>query len=176
MNYFNVFNLPEKFKIDYKKLSKKLYQLQKKYHPDLFANLSKNVQKLYLEKSTLINQMYSVLKNPLKRGKYILFLHGIDINHQEHLLYHDETLLHEQFNLNVQLDKMKKQNSNQIQLNLFLKELKKNEKINLKNMEYYFHIKNWNKAKINLIKLMFLKKIINKTEKIIEDRTNFNTL
>jgi molecular chaperone HscB len=47
MNYFSYFKLPEKFDINIKKLSKKYYSLQKKYHPDFFINCSSKKKKMF---------------------------------------------------------------------------------------------------------------------------------
>jgi len=47
MNYFELFHLPEKFKIDMEILSKKYYKLQLKFHPDLFINYSDSKKKIF---------------------------------------------------------------------------------------------------------------------------------
>ena len=44
MNYFELFGLPVSFKIDKSKLALKYFELQKKYHPDFFANGTEHEQ------------------------------------------------------------------------------------------------------------------------------------
>ncbi|NIH16833.1 MAG: hypothetical protein G8D24_02105 [Buchnera aphidicola (Periphyllus lyropictus)] len=47
MNYFSYFKLPKSFEINKKKLSRKYYSLQKKYHPDLHQNSSKKKKSIF---------------------------------------------------------------------------------------------------------------------------------
>ncbi|WII23678.1 hypothetical protein [Buchnera aphidicola] len=47
MNYFEYFNLPQKFQINKKKLLRKYYSLQKKYHPDMHINCSTKKKKIF---------------------------------------------------------------------------------------------------------------------------------
>ena len=74
MNYFQLFGLETQFTIDLAKLSTLYQTLQKKVHPDRFANASSQDQLLAVKKSTLINDAYQTLKNPLKRAQYLLCL------------------------------------------------------------------------------------------------------
>ena len=63
MNYFQLFGLDMQFDIDLAKLSTIYQTLQKKVHPDRFANASSQDQMLAVKKSTLINDAYQTLKN-----------------------------------------------------------------------------------------------------------------
>ena len=69
VNYFQLFGLETQFTIDLAKLSTLYQTLQKKVHPDRFANASSQDQLLAVKKSTLINDAYQTLKNPLKRAQ-----------------------------------------------------------------------------------------------------------
>ena len=44
MNYFELFNIPVQLKVNTALLSKKFFELSKKYHPDYFANDNEEVQ------------------------------------------------------------------------------------------------------------------------------------
>ena len=68
MNYFQLFGLEIEFIIDLPKLSTLYQALQKKVHPDRFAHASSQEQMLAVKKSTLVNDAYQTLKNPLKRA------------------------------------------------------------------------------------------------------------
>lgn len=168
MNYFDLFGLSKRFIVDNKKLSKKLHQLQKKYHPDLCRSLSINVQKHFLEKSTYINKAYSILKDPLKRGKYLLFLHGIEINNKDFFSCNDELFLKKQFELNLKLESFSKSKDNLQDCIIFLKNLCNTEDNIFKKMQNCFLKNSWLAAKDFLIKLMFIKKIRMKAEEIRE--------
>jgi len=74
-NYFELFNLPEKFQIDSLKLQKNYRTIQKEIHPDRFATSTENEKTQSMIKSTQVNDAYQTLKSPTKRAKYILSLH-----------------------------------------------------------------------------------------------------
>ena len=77
-NYFEIFNLPEKFDIDLTVLQKNYREIQKKIHPDKFTTSTENEKIQSMIKSTQINDAYKTLKLPLKRASYITSLHTDD--------------------------------------------------------------------------------------------------
>ena len=74
-NYFELFNLSEKFEIDSEKLQENYRSIQKEIHPDRFATSTENEKIQSMIKSTHVNDAYQTLKSPIKRAKYILSLH-----------------------------------------------------------------------------------------------------
>ena len=74
-NYFELFNLPEKFQIDLEMLQENYRAIQKEIHPDRFATSSENEKVQSMIKSTQANDAFQTLKSPIKRAKYILSLH-----------------------------------------------------------------------------------------------------
>lgn len=64
-SYFELYDLPPTFKVDEALLKKKFYALSKEFHPDYYANESKEKQDEILELSTLNNKAYKVLSDPL---------------------------------------------------------------------------------------------------------------
>ena len=74
-NYFELFNLPEKFQIDSVKLQENYRSIQKEIHPDRFATSTENEKIQSMIKSTQVNDAYQTLKSTTKRAKYILSLH-----------------------------------------------------------------------------------------------------
>lgn len=79
MNYFKLFNLEQKFSIDIDNLSECYQTIQRTVHPDKFAHATKQQQLVAVKKSTLVNDAYQTLKNPLKRAEYILILRKFDM-------------------------------------------------------------------------------------------------
>lgn len=77
MNYFELFELPVTIQIDKTKLAQKFFELQKKYHPDFFANGTEYEQEQALEISSQLNKALKVLKNEDQTIKYILQLKGL---------------------------------------------------------------------------------------------------
>jgi molecular chaperone HscB len=74
MNYFDLFELPVSFKIDKARLTHKYFELQKKYHPDFFANATEHEQEEALEISSQLNKAFNIFKNQDETIKYVLQL------------------------------------------------------------------------------------------------------
>ncbi|GBP42994.1 Iron-sulfur cluster co-chaperone protein HscB, mitochondrial [Eumeta japonica] len=71
--------VPETYDIDEQDLSKKYKDLQKFLHPDKFTNRDKKEHEISEEYSSLVNEAYKTLLEPLARGIYMLQLQGHDI-------------------------------------------------------------------------------------------------
>src|ERR1035437_3211064 len=77
MNYFELFEIPISLSVDKSLISKKYFELQKKYHPDFFTNASEQEQTEVLEKSSVINRAFKTLNDDDATLKYILELKGL---------------------------------------------------------------------------------------------------
>ena len=67
-----MFNLPKTFFIDIAELERQYIVLQSQYHPDKFVNKSPEEIAQATVKSSLINEQYQTLKDPVKRAKTLL--------------------------------------------------------------------------------------------------------
>lgn len=82
MEFFDIYEIEPSFSISENELKKKYLVLQKKFHPDRFAHSSIEEQKTALINSSLINDAYQVLKDDIRRAKYLLECNGVEItNH-----------------------------------------------------------------------------------------------
>lgn len=77
MTYFELFNIPVQLKVNAASLSKKFFELSKKYHPDYFANETEQIQADVLEKSALLNKAWKTFQNPDATIKYVLQQKGL---------------------------------------------------------------------------------------------------
>jgi molecular chaperone HscB len=120
MNYFEVFGLPEKLSIDTAALEKQFYSLSRKLHPDRFASRPAAEQEAALKQSSLLNDAYRALKDPILRTQYLLKLHGVELEEQSKAATDaaresggqkkqivPPELLEEVFELNMQLQEMR---------------------------------------------------------------------
>ena len=120
MNYFEVFSLPVKLGINGTALEKSFYKLSRTAHPDRFASKPAREQAEATERSSLLNDAYRTLRDPIRRTEYLLQLEGIDLEEQsvratqsaknsgtakKQIVPPD--LLEEAFELNMQLEEMK---------------------------------------------------------------------
>ncbi|MGA7315019.1 MAG: Fe-S protein assembly co-chaperone HscB [Silvibacterium sp.] len=112
VDYFAVFGLPRKLNIDLPALERSFYRLSRKLHPDLYAQATPQEQQWSLDQTSLLNDAYRTLKNPVARTEYLLKLEGIvletgksdDGTSKESRVPAD--LLEEVFELNMQLEEM----------------------------------------------------------------------
>jgi molecular chaperone HscB len=120
MNYFEFFNLPRKLTLDVAALEKQFYMMSRKLHPDRFAARPVAEQEAALTQSSLLNDAYRTLKDPISRTQYLLKLEGVELEEQskaateaaratgtEKKQVVPPELLEEVFELNMQLQEMR---------------------------------------------------------------------
>jgi molecular chaperone HscB len=79
-NFFEIFQIPAGFDIDFDKVDPLYRELQKIYHPDRFVSASDQERRVAIQNASLINQAYQTLKEPVPRARYLLKLKGMDID------------------------------------------------------------------------------------------------
>lgn len=107
MDYFTLFNLPVDYQIDVHSLVPRYQELQRQFHPDRFATASENEKLQALQQTATVNEAYQTLKHPLRRAEYLLSLHDIDVQNEQHTM-HDTAFLMEQLELREELDLLSK--------------------------------------------------------------------
>ena len=113
--YFAIFHLPPKLTIDTAALERDFYKLSRQLHPDLYARKSAEEQAWSLRQSSLLNDAYRTLKDPVARTAYLLKLEGVRIEDENAETRDPKTrqnrvpadLLEEVFELNMQLEEMR---------------------------------------------------------------------
>ncbi len=106
LNYYEIFGLDRKLAIDSGDLQKRFYELSRQYHPDRFQTKSAADQQAVLDKSSLLNDAYRVLRDPVQRAEYVLKQEGFDIGEQRSKDVPPE-LLEEVFELNMALEELR---------------------------------------------------------------------
>jgi molecular chaperone HscB len=120
VDYFSFFGLPRKLILDVAALEKDFYALSRKLHPDLNAGTGSQEQEWSLEQSSLLNDAYRTLKDPVKRTQYLLHLEGVELEEQSKTATEQARatgamkkqivppdLLEEVFELNMQLEELR---------------------------------------------------------------------
>lgn len=77
-NYFQLFDLAPDFCLDEHRLGERFRQLQAELHPDRYAGAPEQEQRLAVQYSSLVNEAYATLREPLPRALYLLQLAGLD--------------------------------------------------------------------------------------------------
>jgi molecular chaperone HscB len=121
-DYFTFFGFPRKLNLDTGALEKEFYALSRKLHPDLFGQASDQERAWSLDQSSVLNDAYRAMKDPIKRTEYLLRLEGVELEEQskqatekaratgelkEQVVPPD--LLEEMFELNMQLEELRAQ-------------------------------------------------------------------
>jgi len=120
VDYFTFFGLPPKLNVNVAALEKDFYELSRKLHPDLNARAGSQEQEWSLEQSSLLNDAYRTLRDPIKRTQYLLRLEGIELEEQSKTATEQARatgevkkqivppdLLEEVFELNMQLEELR---------------------------------------------------------------------
>ena len=105
-NYFELFGLPLDFDIAADDLTARYRQLQRRVHPDKFANSSAQERRLSMQMTAQINEAYQTLQRPVSRGRYLLGLLGVDMNDETDTSM-DPVFLMEQIELRESLAEVK---------------------------------------------------------------------
>ena len=105
-NYFEFFSLERKLGVDGDVLQKRFYELSRQWHPDRFSRKSAQEQAQALEATSILNDGYRTLKDPVKRAEYLLTEEGFPIGEQRSRDVPPE-LLEEVFELNMALEELK---------------------------------------------------------------------
>ncbi len=79
-NYFEIFSQAISTEIDVAAIKEKNHELQLQVHPDRFVNSSDIDKRLAMQKTSLINEAFEILTNPVSRLQYMLSLKGVDMN------------------------------------------------------------------------------------------------
>jgi len=78
-SHFDLFGLAPAFSIEGEALERSYREIQSKVHPDRFAHAGDAERRASLQWTTRVNEAFQVLKNPVKRAKHLLELHGVDV-------------------------------------------------------------------------------------------------
>jgi molecular chaperone HscB len=122
VDYFTFFDLPRKLNLDVARLEEEFYQLSRRLHPDLVALGEPREQGWSLQQSSMLNDAYRTLKDPIKRTQYLLHLEGVNLEEQSKTASDKARaageikkqvvppdLLEEVFELNLQLEELRMQ-------------------------------------------------------------------
>lgn len=105
-NFYDFFGIDRKLAVDQQDLQKRFYDLSRQWHPDRFTRKSPDEQAQALEATSVLNDGYRTLRDPIKRAEYVLKEEGFPIGEQRSKDVPPE-LLEEVFELNMALEELK---------------------------------------------------------------------
>ena len=120
MDYFSLFSLPRHLHLSLPELEKSFYAQSRRLHPDRFAARPADEQAEALRRSSMLNDAYRTLREPVARTEYLFSLEGLRMEEQsraatdaaraggtEKKQIAPPDLLEEAFELNMQLEEMR---------------------------------------------------------------------
>ena len=106
-DYYRVLGLPHRrLGLDPDDLQRRFYELSRLLHPDLFVRKPERERQYSLDATSILNDAYRTLRDPVKRAQYVLAQEGFDIGEQRSNDVPPE-LLEEVFELNMALEEMR---------------------------------------------------------------------
>ena len=105
-DYYDVLGLERKLNISPDELQQRFYEMSRRLHPDLFTRKSERERHYALEASSILNDAYRTLRDPVKRANYVLKREGFEIGEQRSKDVPPE-LLEEVFELNMMLEELR---------------------------------------------------------------------
>lgn len=104
--FYGFFGIDERLALDTADLQKRFYDLSRKLHPDRYGRKSAQERQYSEEATSILNDGYRTLRDPVKRAEYFLKQHGFDIGEQRSKDVPPE-LLEEVFELNMALEELR---------------------------------------------------------------------
>lgn len=151
MEFFDIYEIEPSFSISENELKKKYLVLQKKFHPDRFAHSSIEEQKTALINSSLINDAYQVLKDDIRRAKYLLECNGVEITNHTNPAFLMKQMEYE--------EKIEDHSNDKNQLLSIQKELQEELDRYKDNLTVDFDKKNFDRATNQINEFIFIDKL-----------------
>ena len=101
-SHFELFGLPTAFVIDAQALRERYRDLQRVVHPDRYSGASDQEKRLSMQAVTQVNEAFDILRDPLKRARYLLELSGVEMG-PDHETTKDAGFLMQQMDLREEL-------------------------------------------------------------------------
>jgi molecular chaperone HscB len=80
---FAVLGFPRSYDLDGRALEESFRALSRKLHPDRFARATPRERRFSLEQTTILNDAYRTLRDPVKRAEHLLALRGVKVAGEE---------------------------------------------------------------------------------------------
>jgi len=157
-NFFEYFNQPVQFKVDLKALHQAQINLQAEFHPDRFVTGTDQEKRLSVQKTSMVNEAYQTLKEPVKRAHYLLELAGIEKNDNQ--TTNDASFLMEQISFREEMGECRTNAAPLDCVEHLSAKLKQRAQDFSQEFENEFNNKDYETAQESARKMMFVKKIL----------------
>lgn len=171
-NFFELFDHPVSYQVDFNKIQQHYMELQKQVHPDKFASASDQEKCLSMQQTSWLNEALATLKDDVLRASYLLKLKGLDINLENETTV-DMTFLMQQLDVRERLENIDRSTPESLdELDEMEKQVKLENTDIMAAFSQSYQDSNFDEAREWISKLQFLQKTKKEISKItaeIED-------
>ena len=170
MNHFELFGLPQRYELDIDRLTEQYRELQRTFHPDKFANASALERRLSVQRAAQINEAFHTLKQPIERARYLLELHGLDVDSDSSRV--DQAFLLEQMELREALADIRNHSNPVVALEELTADIRQRMETIVQQLGEQFQDaseRSLSAARENVDKLMFLNRIQREADEIYDE-------
>lgn len=167
MRYFELFDLPINFQVDIPLLTQRYRDIQKKVHPDNFANASDRERLLAVQQSSEVNDAFDTLKSPLTRAEYMVKEHGFDVKNEQ-MTIKDGMFLMQQMELREELEDIAEATDIESAFDDFYDDVKELILQYTEQFETQFNLNDYENAAVAVRKLRFMYKLKSEAQQLEE--------
>ena len=170
-NYFEIFSIDVSTDLDISRLNEKNRELQQQVHPDRFATGTDVEKREAMQKTSLVNEAFNTLKDPVSRLQYMLSLKGVDMNAETDTTM-DGAFLMEQMEFREDIANVRSQKNPLDVLDAMSADLNVKSADLISSFAEHYQQENLQKAREVVRKLQFLNKAqkeINQISEQLED-------
>lgn len=170
-NFFELFDIPVSYDVSLSAVQQQYMALQKKLHPDRFANGSDLEKRLSMQQTSWLNEAQATLKDPVLRAIYLLKLQGIDFSLENETTM-DAAFLMQQLDMRERLENIKNESDPLAALDSIAKDVQNSSTTMMHGFAQSFEAGRLDDAREWIRKLQFMqkaKKEINLLTAEIED-------
>lgn len=171
-NFFELFNLPQRFDLDEKTLDTAYRSIQRLVHPDRFVTASEAEKRAAVQYASLANDGYQTLKDPLKRAVHLCALNGVQTGGEQRVQM-DPMFLMEQMEWRERLEDAQ-QAKDTVDLQALADEQSVLRESQMAEVKGCLETHRFEDAAVEINKLMFLEKFGGEVTRILEGLTSNN--
>ncbi|HEX20252.1 MAG TPA: Fe-S protein assembly co-chaperone HscB [Acidiferrobacteraceae bacterium] len=167
-DFFAFLGLPIAFDLDPEALEDNYRTLQKHLHPDKFSMSTEQEKRMAVQLTAHLNEAQATLSNPMRRGRYLLVMQGIDTNEETDTVM-PAVFLMEQIEIREQLEELDSVDDPWARLDALAEMIGKKIKDRVQGLSKAFAAKDFQGARGIVREMQFLHKIQDEIEQS-EDR------
>ena len=167
-NFFELFELPVSYDVDFDQIQQFYMALQKQVHPDKFANGSDQEKRLSMQQTSWINEAQTTLKDPVLRAIYLLNLKDADFSLENETTM-DAAFLMQQLEMRERLENIKKEDDPLAVLDVMAKQLKSSNADMMQSFAQSYEADQIDESREWIRKLQFMQKAKKEIDLLIAD-------